>query len=391
MFNVESISLVLNGRKVTPPARADAPKVLLVSHLWDIACDLPQVFVAAGVEVDVLCPNGNCAIKGGFHDGWWDAGPSQETLFERLHPLMQSQRYCKIILCDDPLLWQIAYRPIEALKSLLPVKDTALGIMNKAGLSQFCQQHALPTPSFFVLHHAQDTAQAAQQVSYPLLIKPNLSNGGLGIVVCPGPEAYQAYWQQHPFSAQGYVVQQHLEGSELSVEALFHQGQLLEYATSKVLSAGLKPSTRRLYQQKTPSLTALLQRFGQASGLDGFVNMGFMLTPDEQYWLFEADPRPNRWVPFAKWFGADFSKAIPQWLFELPKGSDPPLPAAPIDIAVIENMPIYTQELINQGRLVDALLHLTDFDHTWRYLLADPVQLESRLRALHQAILGARR
>lgn len=387
---MSSISLVLNPRKVTPLASNAAPKVLLVSHLWDIACDLPQVFVSAGVEVDVLCPAGNCAIKGGFHDGWWDAGPSQETLFQRLYQLMQSQRYRKIIVCDDPLLWQMAYRPMEALKPLLPVKGAAVGIMNKAGLSQFCQQHALPTPPFFVLHHEQETAQAAQQVGYPLLIKPNLSNEGHGIVVCQGPEAYQAYWQQHPFSAHGYLVQQCVEGANLSVEALFHQGQLLEYATSKVLSAGLGPSTRRLYQEKAPALTALLQRFGKASGLDGFVNMGFMLTQEQQYWLFEADPRPNRWIFFAKWFGADFSKVIRQWLFEPPKGSDFPIPAAPIGIPVIENMPIYTQELINQGRLVDALLHLTDFDHTWRYLLADPVQLECRLRALHKALLAAK-
>jgi len=385
-----SISLVLNARKVTPLASNEACKVLLVSHLWDIACDLPQVFVSAGVEVDVLCPGGNCAIRGGFHDGWWDAGPSQETLFQRLYQLMQSQRYCKIILCDDPLLWQIAYRPIEALKPLLPVKDAAMGIMNKSGLSRFCQQHELPTPTFFVLNHEQDTAQAAQQVGYPLLIKPNLSNGGHGIAVCQGPEAYHAYWQQHPFNAQGYVVQQYFEGDELSVEALFHEGQLLEYATSKVFSAGLGPSTRRLYQEKKPVLTALLQRFGSASSLDGFVNMGFMLTQDQHYRLFEADPRPNRWVPFARWFGADFSKVIPQWLFEPPKGSDFPMPATPIDIPAIENMPIYTQELINQGRLMDALLHLTDFDHTWRYLLADPVQLECRLRALHKALLAAR-
>lgn len=388
---MESAAFVLNPRKVTPKAPSQAPKVLLVSHRWDIACDLPQVFVAAGVEVDVLCPAGNCAMKGGFHDGWWEAGPSQETLFQRLSQLMQSNRYCKIIVCDDPLLWQIAYRPIEALKPLLPIKDAAIGILHKAGLSQFCQQHDLPTPSFFVLNHERDIAQAAIQIGYPLLIKPNLSNGGDGIVVCNGYQAYQAYWEQHAFNAQGYLIQQYVEGTNISVEALFHQGQLLQYASSKAYSAGLGPSTRRIYQEKTAVLTHLLQRFGEASGLDGFVNMSFMLTEANRYWLFEADPRPNRWIPFAKWFEADFSKVIHQWLFDAPKASDFSTPAAPIDIPVIENMPIYTQELINQGRLVDALLHLTDFDHTWRYLLADPAQLESRLRVLHKALLAATR
>lgn len=387
---MESISLKLNPRKVTPKAASDATRVLLVSHQWDIACDLPQVFVAAGVEVDVLCPAGNCAMKGGYYDGWWDSGPSQDSLFQRLCPLWQANRYQKIIICDDPLLWQIAYRPIEALKSLLPVRDSAVGIMHKAGLSQFCVEHDLPTPSFFVLGHEQDIAQAAQTIGYPLLIKPNLSNGGVGIVVCQRPQDYQAYWQQNPFDAHGYLIQQYVDGEGLSVEALFHQGRLLEFASSKAYAAGFGPSTRRIYQEKTAPLIELLQRFGEASAMDGFVNMTFMLTADSRYWLFEADPRPNRWIPFAKWFGADFSSVIRQWLFEPPRATDFTTVGAPIDIRLIENMPIYTQELINQGRLVDALLHLTDFDHTWRYLLADPVQLESRLRALHKALLAAR-
>lgn len=130
-----SITLIPNPRKVTPSAPDDAPKVLLVTHTWDIACDLPQVFVAAGVEVDVLCPAGNCAMKGGFHDGWWDSGPNQDSLLQRVYALMQTGRYAKILLCDDPLLWRIAFAPIEELKPLLPMPDAAFGIMHKTALA----------------------------------------------------------------------------------------------------------------------------------------------------------------------------------------------------------------------------------------------------------------
>jgi len=65
---VTTLALAPNPRKITPLATGEAPKVLLVTRQWDIACDLPQVFVAAGIEADVLCPAGNCALKGGFYD-----------------------------------------------------------------------------------------------------------------------------------------------------------------------------------------------------------------------------------------------------------------------------------------------------------------------------------
>lgn len=385
----ETITRTPNPRKLTPQSPGQAVRVLLVSHQWDIACDLPQVFVAAGVEVDVLCPAGNCAMKGGFYDGWWDSGPSQETLFQRLYALWQTQRYAKIILCDDPLLWRIAYGPIEELKPLLPIQDPAIGIMHKAGLATFCQQHGLPTPPCAALNAAQDVDAVAEQVGFPLLIKPNLSNGGQGIVVCATPSDYRAYWQSQPFNGQGYLIQRFIQGKHLSVEPLYHRGELLEYACSDVHAGGLGPTTRRVYLDKTPALTQLLQHFGRASGIDGFVNMGFILSDDNRYWLFEADPRPNRWIAVGKWFGADFSQVIRPWLFDPPQARDLSTPATPLKDPVIEVMPMYTQELINQGRLVDALLHLTNFDHTWRYLLDDPVQLEGRLRALHTALLAA--
>lgn len=387
-FMTYPIQTQLNPNKLTAYAEPTSQKVLLVSHLWDIACDLPKLFVEAGFEADVLCPESNCARKGGYHDQWIDSGPTQDILLARLYQLVQSERYVRVVLCDDPLLWRITSQPIKPLLSLLPVQGKSKRIMEKIGFAEFCVEHQIPSPKFAVVRQASHWPAAANVVGFPLVIKPNFSNGGEGTIICHSEAEYRN--AEQVFSHQGeYLVQEYLHGELVAVEALFRKGELLEYATSCAYSEALGPSTRRIYQDKDDRLTELIRAFGKASALDGFANMSLIQTQNGQYWLFEADPRPNRWFAFGKWFAADFAEAIQKWL--TPVNQDEidwkPMPAE--SIRIIESMPLYATELINQGRLLDALLHLTNYDHTWRYLKDDPVQLEQRLRVLHRALKRA--
>lgn len=382
------IQAQLNPSKLTSYAVPESQKVLIVSHLWDVACELPQLFVEAGFEVDVLCPEKNCARKGGYHDQWFDAGSTQDVLLVRLYQLVQSERYVRVVLCDDPLLWRISSQPITPLLSLLPVQGQSRRIMEKIAFAAFCAEHQIPSPKFAVVRQSSDWPAAADVIGFPLMIKPNFSNGGQGIIICNSEAEYQ---KARPSLAHhaGYLVQEYLIGKLVSVEALFRKGRLLEYATSYAYSEALGPSTRRIYQDKDNRLTELLSNFGKVSGLDGFANMSLIQAPNGQYGLFEADPRPNRWVAFGKWFAADFAKAIQNWLNPVNPGEIGWKPMSAESIRIIESMPLYATELINQGRLLDALLHLTDYDHTWRYLKDDPIQLEQRLRILHRALKRA--
>lgn len=364
-------------------------KVLLVTHQWDILCEIPKLFSKAGYEVHVLCPANNCAIANSYYNVWIDSGETLETLFQKLYQLSLSGEYVRIVIGDDPLMWQIYRQPLNELIHLLPIKNLeVLYMLGKTGFSEFCNKYNIPTPSYYVVQEKSDISKAKEKIGFPLLIKPSYSNGGYGITICNDEENYNLAWSDKYFDTP-FLVQEFLEGELLSVEAIYRNGELIEYATSIKEGDGLGPSTKRIYLAKNLFLTKELQNFGMACKLDGFVNMSYIKCSEDNYQLFEADPRPTAWVATGQWFGADFIQAIRIWIEDLPIPDINHEPFKENAIIVAEALPRHTSYLINQGRLFDALLHLTDFDHTWRYLLDDHVSLENRLRKLHEAIKRA--
>lgn len=364
-------------------------KVLLVTFQWDILCEIPKLFSKAGYEVHVLCPKGNCALANSYYNVWIDSGNTLQTLFQRLYQLSLSGNYTRIIFGDDPLMWQIYRQPLNELTHLLPIKNLeVLYMLGKTGFSEFLDRYNISTPSYYIVEQKSDILKAQEKIGFPLLIKPSYSNGGHGIIVCKDKMSYELAWSDKNFDTP-WLVQKFVDGELLGVEALFRNGELIDYATSTKQGDEFTPSTKRFYLAKNPFLTNILKNFGKASKLDGFANMSYIKCSEDNYQLFEADPRPTAWVATGQWFGADFIKAIRIWLEDLPIPEINHEPFEENAIVVSETIPRHTSYLINQGRLVDALLHLTDFDHTWRYLLDDHVSLENRLRKLHEGIKKA--
>lgn len=377
-----------NPHKTISQSPQPKRKVLLVSYYWDILCEMPSLLSEAGFEVHLLCKAANCAIHNRYYDYWIDAGDDLTVFYHTLYQLDQSNSYVKIIIGEDPLLWQIHTNPIAELNHLLPIKNKqAQHILSKVNFSHFCRQHHIPTPNYASVQHPNDIPMALAQVGLPLLIKPSYSNGGQGIMVCHTPADYETAWKTIQLN-QPYLVQAYVAGQLLSVEAIYSNGQLIDYASSYILNDDLGASTARNYQAKQPKLTQLLQQLGNASQLDGFVNITLIHEHTTHYQLIEADPRPNRWVGVGQSFQADFIKALQIWIENQPI---PPIQHQPLNQACtqVETMPAHTVKLINQGKLIEALIHLSDFDKTWRYLIHDPVQLEHRLRKLHEGLLRA--
>jgi hypothetical protein len=58
-------------------------------------------------------------------------------------------------------------------------------------------------------------------------------------------------------------------------------------------------------------VTRLLIDLGKKLGINGFVNITYLHdTTKDVYHLIEADPRPNSWMPYGKFFDRDFSQAV---------------------------------------------------------------------------------
>ena len=371
-----------------------AHRLLLVTFNWSTLTEMPFLLKQAGCQVDVLCPRSNLAIQNGYYDRWIDAGDTQETLIAGLIALANQDTYRYILIGDDPILWKIYRERITALWPLLPIKNpSALPILNKVGFAAHCVRHGIRSPAFHVIGDRAEAATAMACLGLPLVLKANYSNGGHGVTIVTDAAAFQAAIAAHDFS-EPLLAQQFIAGRQIGTEALFKNGQLLQYVCSEDIEPTRGPSTKRRYFPNDDRIGQLLRQLGQSARLHGFVNGGLLQDHRTQdYYLFEADPRPNKWVPYARWFGRDFAVSFRTFLDEA--GATDALVCVPTsepapDGWEVEHFTSHFAKLLNAGRYLDAIQHLLDVNRNVRYTAYDPTLLKVKMDKLHQQI-GAQR
>ena len=367
------------------------PKILLVTFNWSTLTELPYLFKQAGCEVHIACPKSNLLIKTGFYDRWLDAGDSMASLLALLVNLVKDNDYRYILVGDDPILWEIYTRHITALKELLPIcNESALPILNKVGFAEHCHQHGIPSPTFKMLNCPLSAQEALDTLGLPIVIKRNYSNGGLGVSIFKEVQAYNEYMAAYAFK-EPLLAQSFLTGEQIGVDALFKNGQLLQYACAVDIDAELGPATKRRYFQDDGRIGIILKQIGGSALLHGFANVRLLReTITQRYYLIEADPRPTKWVAYARWFGCDFIEPFKYFLADFTEDHNfiiPTFDIAGIDCWEVEFFPSHAAKLFNQGRTNEAIQHLVDYKRNGRYTHYDPILLEAKMDSLKKGMV----
>lgn len=366
------------------------PRILLVADAWNNLAEMPEFIRQAGYHSDILCPAGNIARHSSFVSHWIDSGKSRESLFKSLIDLDRSGLYSYILIGEDPLLWQIYFQPIDELTHLLPILEPGTrSMMGKINFARLCNQLNISTPDFAIIKSQADIDAVVMQLGLPLVTKVSYSSAGLGVNIFRDREAVQAYVGAYNFE-QPLMAQKFIDGELLSVEALFCNGRLLEYVCSVALDAALGPSTKRRYMPRIPEVGPALDKLGQFTKLHGFANITFIRElPSGNLFLIEADPRPNKWVPYAHWFGANFVQA-----FRLFINNDHLSPAPLLNLLAeskvthwdIEHFETHLIKLLESGDTLKSVLHLLDFDNNLRYIPRDPGLLREKTLRLKKRL-----
>ena len=375
--------------KVTLPQ--ETPKVLLVTFDWSTLCEMPHLVKQAGFQVDVLCPSNNPAIRNSFYDHWIDSGATMETLIAVLLKLVGDNVYQHILIGDDPILWKIYREKIVALSHLLPIRnESALPILNKVGFAEHCRNHGIPSPKFVSVHQKDGATEALKSLGLPIVVKENYSNGGKGVWIFKDESAYYTFMEGYDYS-EPLLAQQFIAGEQVGAEALFKNGKLLQYASSLDIEPTSGPSTKRRYMPNDEKIGDIIRKLGQSALLHGFANISIMQESSSgNYYLFEADPRPTKWVPYARWFGGDFVPAFKAFMTD-GDGYDATDANSTQDIVCweVEYFPSHAAKLLNEGRTTEAILHLLDFMRNYRYTIYDPVLLEDKLECMRKGLTFA--
>jgi D-aspartate ligase len=97
---------------------------------------------------------------------------------------------------------------------------------NKVTFAEFLRKSSIPHPPTIVVAGGSPGVEAFSTIKFPVLAKPPVSCGGVGIRRFEGLESLVSFLAAQP-SDQRWVVQSFIEGSDLSVNVLCQAGRVL--------------------------------------------------------------------------------------------------------------------------------------------------------------------
>jgi carbamoyl-phosphate synthase large subunit len=173
-------------------------------------------------------------------------------------------------------------------------------LMNRLGV---------PQPPGAAVGTAREALETAQNIGYPVLIRPSYVLGGRGMEIIHDASDLLRYVAaavelstRHPF-----LIDKYLEGMEIEVDALCDGEQVLipgimEHVERAGVHSGdsmaVYPAQELTYSQRA-TLVDYTTRLGLGLGVRGLFNVQYVLhRASGQIYVLEVNPRASRTVPF---------------------------------------------------------------------------------------------
>ncbi len=299
------------------------PKVLLADFIdAEASARMPELFKKAGAEVEVFCSKKSWFLKNSYTSIWHRRPAAAGEYASALIKLVTENNFAWVVFTDDASMRLVEKEisdPVLFTK-IFPLTNIAhRGLLgSKAGFSKLCTEYNLPTPKFLINDGRLDTNIIAKELRFPILLKVDKSGGGKGVfLVNDLSELEKTFELLIPEQKNNLVFQEYIYGDNIAVEVLYKNGILGAYVSAKVLANvnGEFGISRLREYFVLPGLENLLKKFGQAMGINGFVNMTIMQSQATgELFIIEADLRPQGWVYLVKLLGVNFSEAIAWYL-----------------------------------------------------------------------------
>jgi hypothetical protein len=291
-------------------------EALLIGGNWpELAMAALGLLTRAGFIVDVISTNAFLTRTRSIRN--YFLAEKDDVLLKTASESIKKE-YALTVVGDDPTLRKILDLdlPDDDKLKLLPVishKDFD-HIFSKIGLSVAFAKNGVRTPDYLIANNEQELKTAAHTLGYPLFIKLDSSAGGLGVYECLNDSDLDNALVKLP--AYPVLVQKKIEGTEISMEAFYQNGELIHVAcsTQEKYTYKFGPTAVRRYTQLAcleKEVFDELSLVGKALGANGFVNMSSIrCNYDNKLYFFEADMRPNMWTGYSRYFGDDLADVI---------------------------------------------------------------------------------
>ncbi|MDX6253680.1 MAG: carbamoyl-phosphate synthase large subunit [Frankiales bacterium] len=167
----------------------------------------------------------------------------------------------------------------------------------------------LPAPKHGLATSYEEAKALADEISYPILVRPSYVLGGRGMEIVYDDETLKGYLDKHAagdFMVHPVLIDRFLDDAiEIDVDALFdgeqlYLGGVMEHIEEAGIHSGdsacaLPPTT--LGVAEIAQIRDSTERIARGVGVRGLLNVQYALKESTLY-VLEANPRASRTVPF---------------------------------------------------------------------------------------------
>lgn len=165
----------------------------------------------------------------------------------------------------------------------------------------------IPRPAGKTVFTAEEARRAANELGYPVLVRPSYVLGGQGMQIAIGDEDVEEYIgvinriaQEHPI-----LVDKYMQGKEIEVDAVCDGEDILipgimEHIERAGIHSGDSISvypSQSISQRSKDTIVEYTRRLARSLHVIGMINIQFIVCGEEVY-VIEVNPRSSRTVPY---------------------------------------------------------------------------------------------
>lgn len=309
-------------------------QALIAGSSWDLLSAPIELLKNAGFEIDIAIIAANKHLLR-------NRSLTRETILATnlkempylISRLYENRRYDLVVVGDDDTLKEILNSKLSDEKKLdiLPVasRKDFTHLYSKIGLSHTLKQNNILTPAFKAINDVDCLINSANEFGFPLLLKIDSSNGGVGVFECQSRVNIFTIIDKLTFPL---LMQRKIDGEIIDLSGFFQNNELIFFNYSKfekVVWNKLGPSVLREFTQISlmpQEIVNDLRSLGRALGANGFVSITCIKSyADGRLYYFEADMRPNAWIGYGKFIGSDDSTKIRNYFASKKILTNPPI------------------------------------------------------------------
>ena len=207
---------------------------------------------------------------------------------------------------------QTAIKLTEALMKMgVPILGTSAENVDAAEdrelFDEILEQCGIPRPKGHTVFTAEEAKKAANELGYPVLVRPSYVLGGQGMQIAINDKDVEEFigiinriTQEHPI-----LVDKYLQGKEIEVDAVCDGEDILipgimEHIERAGIHSGDSISVypaKSISDKVKATIEEYTRRLARSLHVIGLINIQFIAVGDEVY-VIEVNPRSSRTVPY---------------------------------------------------------------------------------------------